>query len=277
MAAKAPVWQDRWSIVSSAPILRSKRLILPRARADSSPTSSGIIRGDILHMVMEPITSNLQIKGIRDGLLATFADAPWEDQRLALLAQIDEKPSFFQGARLAMDVGSQVLKVNDLVDLRDELSARNVSLWAVVSESPTTEQTAQLLGLATRISKPRPEEHRHVADTIRDDTALFVAKTIRSGTRIEYPGHIVVFGDVNPGAEVVAEGNVIVWGKVRGMIHAGSKGDRSAFICALDLSANQLRIADEVSAMLKPHKDPKPEIASINSHGRLQAEPWHAG
>lgn len=228
-------------------------------------------------MVMEPITSTLQIKGIRDGLLATFADAPWEDQRLALLAQIDEKPSFFQGARLAMDVGSQVLKVNDLVDLRDELSARNVSLWAVVSESPTTEQTAQLLGLATRISKPRPEEHRHVADTIRDDTALFVAKTIRSGTRIEYPGHVVVFGDVNPGAEVVAEGNVIVWGRVRGMIHAGSKGDRSAYICALDLSANQLRIADEVSAMLKPHKDPKPEIASINSHGRLQAEPWHAG
>ncbi len=91
------------------------------------------------------------------------------------------------------------------------------------------------------------------------------------------PGHIVIFGDINPGAEVVAEGNVIVWGRVRGMIHAGAKGNRSSFICALDLSANQLRIADEVSAMLKPQKDPKPEIASINSEGRLQAELWHTG
>lgn len=226
---------------------------------------------------MEPTTSIVQIKGIRDGLLATFSDTSWEDQRAALLTQIDERPAFFQGARLAMDVGTQILKVNDLVDLRDHLSERNVVLWAVISESPVTEQTSQLLGLATRISKPRPEEQRQFVDTISDDTALFITKTIRSGARIEYPGHIVVVGDVNPGAEVVAEGNVIVWGRVRGMIHAGSKGNRSAFICALDLSANQLRIADEVSAMLNPQKDPRPEIATINAEGRLQAELWHTG
>jgi len=223
---------------------------------------------------MEQITSLVQIKGIRDGLLATFIDAPWEDQRVALLTQIDERPAFFQGARLAMDVGSQILKVNDLVDLRDHLSERNVTLWAVVSDSPTTEQTSQLLGLATRISKPRPEEQKQYSDTITDDTALFVNKTVRSGTRIEFPGNIVIVGDINPGAEIVAEGNVIIWGRVRGMIHAGSKGDRSAFICALDLSATQLRIAGEVSATLKPQKDPRPEIASINSEGRLQAELW---
>lgn len=226
---------------------------------------------------MEQISSLVQIKGIRDGLLATFLDAPWEEQRIALLVQIDERQAFFQGARLAMDVGAQILKVNDLVDLRDQLSERNVSLWAVISESPTTEQTSQLLGLATRISKPRPEEHRQFAEAISDDTALFVNKTLRSGTRIEFPGNIVIVGDVNPGAEIIADGNVIVWGRVRGMIHAGAKGDRSAFICALDLSANQLRIADEVSATLKPQKDPRPEIASINGEGRLQAELWHTG
>src|SRR5262245_9581214 len=146
---------------------------------------------------MEQVTSLVQIKGIRDGLLATFLDAPWEDQRIALLTQIDERTSFFQGARLAIDVGTQVLKVNDLVDLRDRLSERNVALWAVISESPTTEQTAQLLGLATRISKPRPEEQRQFVDTISDETALFVNKTLRSGTRIEYPGNIVIVGDVN--------------------------------------------------------------------------------
>ncbi|HNK63654.1 MAG TPA: septum site-determining protein MinC [Anaerolineales bacterium] len=226
---------------------------------------------------MEQITSIVQIKGIRDGLLATFTDAPWEEQQIALLAQIDDRPAFFQGARLAIDVGTQVLKVNELVDLRDRLSERNVSLWAVISDSPTTEQTSQLLGLATRISKPRPEEQRQPIDAVASDTALFIIKTIRSGTRIEHPGNIVIIGDVNPGAEVVAEGNVIVWGRVRGMIHAGSKGDRSAFICALDLSANQLRIANEVSATLKPQKDPRPEIASINNEGYLQSELWNTG
>lgn len=225
---------------------------------------------------MDQITSLVQIKGIRDGLLATFISAPWEEQRLALLGQIDDKPSFFHGARLAMDVGSQILKVNDLVDLRDFLSERNISLWAVISESATTEQTAQLLGLATRISKPRPEERKQTAE-VNDETALFVNKTLRSGTRVEFPGNIVVFGDVNPGAEVIADGNVIVWGRVRGMIHAGCKGDRTAVICALDLSATQLRIANEVSAVLKPQKEPRPEIASINKEGHLQAELWQTG
>src|SRR3990172_1368404 len=224
---------------------------------------------------MEQITSLVQIKGIRDGLLATFSDAPWEDQRIALLAQIDERPSFFQGARLAMDVGTQILKVNDLVELRDQLSERNVSLWAVVSESPTTEKTAQLLGLATRISKQRPEEARQYSvGDLGEETSLFLNRTIRSGTRIEFAGHVVILGDVNPGAEIIAEGNVIIWGRLRGMVHAGVKGNRNAVICALDLSPTQLRIADEVSAVLKPQENPKPEIARINKDGKLQAEFW---
>jgi len=225
---------------------------------------------------MEQITSLVQIKGLRDGLLATFAEADWEDQCSALLTQIDDRSAFFQGARLALDVGTQALKVNNLVTLRDRLSERNVALWAVLSESPTTEHTSQLLGLATRISKPRPEEQKR-SEVVAEDTALYINKTLRSGKRVEFPGNVVIMGDVNAGAEVIADGNVMVWGRVRGMIHAGAKGDRTATICALDLSATQLRIADEVSAMLKPQKNPKPEVASINDEGWLQAELWHAG
>ena len=217
----------------------------------------------------------IKIKGLRDGLLITVGNGEWAAFEPALLKQIQAQQSFFQGARVALDVGTQILKVNDLVGLRDTLSEYGISLWAVVSESPTTEKTAQLLGLATRISKPRPEEKRQYSvDDLGDETALFLDKTLRSGTRIEFPGHVVVFGDVNPGAEIIAEGNVIVWGRVRGMIHAGAKGNTAAFICALDLSPTQLRIASEVSANLNPQSDPRPEIASLNEDGKLQSIPW---
>lgn len=227
---------------------------------------------------MAETNSLIQIKGLRDGLLVSLDDASWDEQRSALLLQVDAQPAFFQGARLALDVASQVLHVNELVELRDQLSERSISLWAVISESPTTEHTAQLLGLATRISKPRPEESRQFAvENLGEDTALFLNRTLRSGTRIEFGGHVVVLGDVNPGAEIVAEGNVIVWGRVRGMVHAGSKGNRKAVICALDLSPTQLRIADEVSAMLKPQENPRPEIVRINDDGKLQAELWSPG
>lgn len=220
----------------------------------------------------------LQIKGLRDGLLVSLDDAPWEDQRVALLAQVDGQPTFFQGARLALDVASQILHVTELVELRDQLSERGIFLWAVISESPTTEQTAQLLGLATRISKPRPEEGRKFSvEDLGEETALFLSRTLRSGTRIEFSGHVVVLGDVNPGAEIVADGNIMIWGRLRGMVHAGAKGNRKAVICALDLSPMQLRIADELAAPFSPRDNPRPEMARINKDGKLQAEYWSAG
>ena len=227
---------------------------------------------------MNETNSLIQIKGLRDGLLVSLDDAPWEQQFSALMSQVNAQPSFFQGARLALDVSSQILHVNQMVELRDALSERGISLWAVMSESPTTEKTAQLLGLATRISKPRPEEKRKFAvDDLGEETAMFLSRTLRSGTRIEFAGHVVVWGDVNPGAEIIAEGNVIIWGRLRGMVHAGAKGNRAAVICALDLSPMQLRIADEVSATLKPQDDPRPEMARINQDGKLQSEFWSSG
>jgi septum site-determining protein MinC len=226
---------------------------------------------------MTETNSLIQIKGLRDGLLVSLDDAPWEQQRAALISQVDSQPSFFQGARLALDVSSQVLRVNELVELRDQLSERGIILWAVISESPTTENTAQLLGLATRISKPRPEETRKFAvEDLGEETAMFLSRTLRSGTRIEFAGHVVVLGDVNPGAEIVAEGSVIIWGRLRGMVHAGSKGNRAAMICALDLSPTQLRIADQVSSALKQRESPRPERARINESGRLQTDYWSA-
>lgn len=227
---------------------------------------------------MNETNPSIQIKGLRDGLLVSLDDAPWDEQLSLLISQVDAQPSFFQGARLALDVASQVLRVNELVQLRDALSERGISLWAILSESPTTENTAQLLGLATRISKPRPEESRQFSvNDLGEETAMFLSRTLRSGTRIEFSGHVVVMGDVNPGAEIIADGNVIIWGRLRGLVHAGAKGNRTAVICALDLSPTQLRIADEVSATLKPQEHPRPEMARINEDGKLQAEFWSSG
>lgn len=224
---------------------------------------------------MDTLETPIQIKGLRDGLLITLGQGEWPEIEPALLAYIDSQAAFFKGARIALDVGAHPLRVNQLSDLRDKLSEQGISLWAVISTSPVTEKTAQLLGLATRLSKPRPQEERpHLVEEPGEEIALFVNRTLRSGTRIQYHGHVVVFGDVNPGAEVIADGNVIVWGHARGMLHAGANGDTRAVICALDLSPTQLRIADELSTMSEPEEHPWPEIASLNGDGRLITAPW---
>lgn len=227
---------------------------------------------------MDDANSLIQIKGLRDGLLVSLNDASWDEQLSVLMTRVDAQPSFFQGARLALDVASQVLHVNDLVDLRDKLSERGISLWAVLSESPTTEQTSQLLGLATRISKPRPQESMDFGvGELGEGTALFLDRTLRSGTRIEFAGHVVVLGDVNPGAEIIAEGNIIIWGRLRGVAHAGANEKQDAVVCALDFSPMQLRIADAVAAAITKQGQSLPKIARIDDSGNLLVEPWSAG
>ncbi len=153
----------------------------------------------------------MQIKGIKDGLLVTLGEGDWPELEAALLAHVEDKAAFFKGARVALDVGNHVLRAADLGALRDRLSSKGISLWAVISNSPATEQTAQVLGLATRISTPRPERTIRPLDTnLAGEGAIFVQRTVRSGFKIAHHGHIVVLGDVNPGGEVVAGGSIVV-------------------------------------------------------------------
>jgi septum site-determining protein MinC len=225
---------------------------------------------------MDDLAAAIRIKGMHDGLLVSLPAGEWDDQSAALLAQIDDQQSFFSGARLALDVGSQSLRVNEMVRLRDSLSERNVALWAVLSESEATEKTAQLLGLATRISKPRPEEQQSLeVGPISDETALYVNRTIRSGTRVEFPGSVVVLGDINPGAELVVQGSVIIWGHLRGAVHAGSAGDSEAVVCALELGAVRLQIADRLLDGSENPAQPGPAKASIRDGG-IVVESWES-
>jgi len=216
-----------------------------------------------------------QIKGIREGLLITVGEGDWEQVNKSLLEQLDAQGNFLQGARLAVDVGNHILKSAELGKLRSDISERGLTLWAVLSNSPTTEQTAQTLGLATRLSKP---EANHSASRLETnlqsgEQAILVNRTLRSGFSLNHAGHVVVIGDVNPGAEIIASGNVLVWGHLRGMVHAGAEGDETAVVCALDLSPTQLRIAGHIALTPQRRGKPQPEKAFL-SEGRVVAENW---
>ncbi len=73
---------------------------------------------------------------------------------------------------------------------------------------------------------------------------LYIQRTLRSGQSISSDGNIVVVGDVNPGSEIIAKGDITVWGILGGIAHAGSDGNSYARIRALKMNAIQLRIAD---------------------------------
>jgi septum site-determining protein MinC len=215
------------------------------------------------------------IKGIKEGLLINLGEGEWPILKEALLAHIREQSAFFQGARLALDVGNQILHAVEMSSLRDQLSENQVSLWALMSNSPTTEKTAQVLGLATRLSTLRPERSiRSLETSLVGEGAILVRRTLRSGFKISQDGHVIVIGDVNPGAEIIASGSVMVWGKLRGVVHAGASGDQQAVVCALELSPTQLRIADYIATTPGRKSKPQPEMAYLRD-GQVVADTWN--
>lgn len=76
---------------------------------------------------------------------------------------------------------------------------------------------------------------------------LYLRQHLRSGQTVSHKGHLVIIGDVNPGAEVMAEGDVTVWGALRGIAHAGIGGNTDAEIRALKLQPIQIRIANAIA------------------------------
>jgi septum formation inhibitor MinC len=78
-------------------------------------------------------------------------------------------------------------------------------------------------------------------------TIMYVKQNLRSGQSMTHKGHLVIVGDVNAGAEVTADGDITIWGALRGVAHAGMSGDKNAQIRALRIEAIQLRIADAIA------------------------------
>ena len=106
-----------------------------------------------------------------------------------------------------------------------------------------------------------------------DDT-LFLRRTIRSGQAIQHASNVVILGDVNPGAEIVASGDIIVWGVLRGMVHAGYPNNENAIVCSLVLAPVQLRIAHLLSRPPDGYKvQARPEFATIKN-GQIVVEAW---
>jgi septum site-determining protein MinC len=223
----------------------------------------------------EALKNPIQIKGIREGLLISLGEGTFKELQKQLLGHIDHQLVFFNGARLALDTGGLTIKASELGALRDQLSERGVSLWAVISSAEVTETTARMLGLSTRLTNAQPEKSS--SDSNRPveagDRAVLVRKTIRSGVYLEYDGHITVVGDVNPGAEISATGNVVVWGRLLGSAHAGSRGDQNAFICALEMSPTYIHIAGLIMQLSTRKGKIQPEIARI-ANEKIIIEAW---
>lgn len=98
---------------------------------------------------------------------------------------------------------------------------------------------------------------------IEDSETKFYRGSLRSGQRVEYEGSLVILGDVNGGAEVIAGENIVILGALRGLAHAGAKGNKKAIIATNIIECPQLRIANIVKEMEKEDLEQEYQCAVI--------------
>lgn len=97
---------------------------------------------------------------------------------------------------------------------------------------------------------------------------LYLQASVRIVIEIRHPGTVIILGDLNPGSNVVAAGDILVWGRLRGFVHAGAWGNSNCRIMALQMEPTQLRIANAVArAPEKPPTQIYAEVAYVTSQG----------
>ena len=156
-----------------------------------------------------------------------------------------------------------------LQELAETLSEVQFQLTSVTTSRRQTAIAAVTSGYSVEQIQPKASlsSDSKPAGVAQAD-ALYLEMTVRSGVEIRHPGTIILLGDLNPGGIVVADGDILVWGRLRGVAHAGASGNRECLIMALQMEPTQLRIADAVARA--PEKTPmqfSPEVAHITPQG----------
>ena len=115
---------------------------------------------------------------------------------------------------------------------------------------------------------------RSYKEKIENSDTIFQKGSVRSGQKIEAKGSVVIIGDVNAGAEVIAGDNIIVQGNLRGLAHAGAKGNKDAIITAGNLEAVQVRISNIVREIDKDEELNISRAYICVKDDRIKIERW---
>lgn len=192
------------------------------------------------------------------------ADMEWEEVWESLIWQLRSRKPFWRGVTpLTLWSQDRDLDVPTLQSLSALVSQYQLQLRRVQTNLRSTAIAAATLGYSVEQSSPL-----EAMDPLPADTApLYLRSTVRSGTAIRHGGSVFLLGDLNPGGEIIAGGDIWVWGRLRGVVHAGANGDPKAVILALQLEPTQLRIANQVARPPEGGAPPNtPEVAYLQDN-----------
>lgn len=180
--------------------------------------------------------NSVMIKGDKHGIVLVMdKDIPFSDLLENIAAKFSSAAKFYGNANMAITFKGRNLSIEEERQVLDTIES-NTKLNIICIVDNDEERQA--------FFKKAVEEKLLATDT---KNGQFHKGTLRSGQILEAESSIIILGDVNPGAKVIAKGNVIVLGSLKGTIYAGVNGNKNAFVVALYMSPSQIRIGDTIA------------------------------
>jgi septum site-determining protein MinC len=164
----------------------------------------------------------------------------------------------------------RLLDTTQIQELADILLQSNLSLKRFYTKRRQTAVAIATCGFSVEQQTTQQALITEASTKLVVADPMYVQMTLRSGTEIRHDGSVIVMGDMNPGSVVIAEGDILVWGKLRGTVHAGAGGNAGSIVMATQMQPSQIRIADFVAR--GPSNVPAqffPEVAYVTSQGKI--------
>ena len=195
-------------------------------------------------------------KGTKDGITVMFdPEVPFDILCEQLEKKVVEAGKFFDHVKTAM-----AFKGRDFTAAEEEELLKIIAKHATMDITFVKTENNELKELSELLAK----------EMSPSNLTKFHRGSLRNGQKIEFDGSVVVVGDVNPGAEIKAGGNIIILGQLKGMAHAGCKGMTEAFVTAIFMAPVQLRIADIITRFPEENKrGPKPPEYAFVQNGQI--------
>ncbi len=159
-------------------------------------------------------------------------DMPFDQLLDAIIRKFEDSANFFQHARLAISFEGRELTHEQCYQIIEAITTHtDITIICIVDNEKAHEDIFK-----------RQIETYYAAIAGREGE--FYKGTLRSGQVLECVSSIVIVGDVNPGAKIISQGNIIVLGSLKGSAYAGAAGNENCFVVALEMDPVQLRIGD---------------------------------
>lgn len=202
------------------------------------------------------------VKGNKYGLTIIIDDkVSFEIIKKALKVKITEARKFFSNSKVSISFEGRVLTDNEQKDLVDIITNNSDMEVICIIENE------ELIPYNTHNEVDEDVSNTDLLN-LNYEKALFHRGTLRSGQLLEIDNSVIIMGDVNPGAHVIAKGNVIVLGSLKGTVHAGHNNTSHPFVVALSMEPMQIKIGEIIGRSPDDNKISlnKPQIAYVDNN-----------